>query len=123
MASINVTIKNLPEIKRAFAKSPRLMTRELNLAIKKSIFTIERKSMINTPVDTGRLRASHSTIFGSLRGQVNTNTNYDIFVHEGTRFMKARPFMLQAVNSSSMEIDKYFTDAVDNVLNEIGRST
>ena len=121
--AISITIKNLPQIKAAFNKAPGLMARELNTAIKKSVFTIQRKSMINTPVQTGRLRASHRSLFSNLKGEVSTHTNYDIFVHWGTRYMKARPFMLQAVESSNSEVDGFFTGAVDKVLNEIGKST
>ena len=124
MASpISITIKNLPQIKAAFNKAPLLMSKELNTAIKKSIFIIQGKSMRNTPVLTGRLRASHTSIFGNLRGEVATNTNYDIFVHGGTRFMKARPFMLQAVESSETEVNRFMVKAVDNVLSAIGRAT
>lgn len=123
MADISITIKNLPQIKAAFNKAPGLMTRELNTAIKKSIFLIQGKSMVNTPVLTGRLRSSHRSKFENLKGQVSTNTNYDIFVHEGTRFMKARPFMREAVETSDTEVNRFFTQAVDKVLFDIGKAT
>lgn len=121
--SISITIKNLPQIRAAFNKAPSLMTRELNTAIKKSIFTIQGKSMINTPVDTGRLRASHRSLFSYLKGEVSTNTNYDIFVHNGTRYMAARPYMLQAVNATDSDVNRFFTEAVDKVLSDIGKAT
>lgn len=120
--AINITIKNLPQIKSAFNKAPGLMTRELNTAIKKSVFYIQGKSMINTPVLTGRLRASHRSLFTNLRGEIGTNTNYDIFVHWGTRYMKARPFLFEAVQDSNTEVNRFFTQAVDSVLNDIGKS-
>lgn len=123
MAEIAIKITNLPQIKAAFGKAPQLMARELNLAIKTSVFTIQRKSMINTPVDTGRLRASHRSRFNFLRGEVSTNTNYDYYVHWGTRYMDARPYMLSAVANSEMEVNQMFTKAVDNVLNKIGKMT
>lgn len=123
MANINITIKNLPQIKAAFNKAPALMSRNLNTAIKKSIFVVQGKSMMNTPVDTGALKASHTTTFDNLKGSVFTNKNYDIFVHDGTRYMKGRPFMLNAVESSAVVIDQFFTEAVDLTLNEIGRAT
>jgi HK97 gp10 family phage protein len=121
--AIKITIKNLPQIKAAFSKAPGLMSKELNMAIKKSVFHIQAKSMINTPVLTSRLRSSHRSKFENLKGEVSTNTIYDIFVHNGTRFMKARPFMLQAVESSDAEVNRFFTQAVDSVLNDIGKAT
>lgn len=123
MAEINITITNLPEIKAAFAKAPRLMTAQLNLAIKKSLFIVEGRSKRNTPVLTGRLRSSHRSIFGNLKGEVGTHTNYDMFIHEGTRFMRPRPFLRTAVIQSDPDINKYFTQAVDKVLSEIASNT
>lgn len=121
MANIKITIKNLSQIKRAFGQAPQLMTKELNIAIRKTVLTIEGKSKQNTPVDTGRLRSSHTTLFNNLKGSVYTNTNYDTFVHDGTKFMKARPYMEQAVDQTEGDRDRFFTQAVDNVLAQIGR--
>lgn len=121
--AINITITNLAEIKAAFNKAPGLMTTALNTAIKKSILTIQRKSMINTPVLTSRLRSSTASVFSNLKGEVGTHTNYDVFVHEGTRFMKGRPFLGDAVTDSDGEVQEFFTKAVDSVLSDIGNAT
>ena len=121
MPTVDVKITNLPQIRAAFSKAPSLMRSELNTAIKKTILTIQRRSMINTPVLTGRLRASTRSLFADLRGEVGTNTNYDVFIHEGTRFMKARPYLKDAVDESSGDIDSNFKEAVQNVLDKIGR--
>lgn len=120
MANIQIKIKNTQQIKRAFAKAPALMTRNLNIAIKNILIDIENKSKRNTPVDTGRLKSSHRTSFGNLRGQVGTNTEYDIFVHNGTRRMKARPYLAMAVSSLEKETDKEFAMATQKTLNRIG---
>lgn len=122
MADVEIKITNLREIKAAFDKAPGLMTKELDTAIKKSILSIQAKSMLNTPVATGRLRASHRSIFGNMRGEVGTHTKYDMFVHDGTRYMKARPYLKEAVEVSSDTTNKFFKAAVDNVLDAIGRS-
>lgn len=123
MPEFSVQIKNLPQIRAAFRKAPVLMTRELNTAIRRSILTIEGKSKQNTPVDTGTLRASTRSIFSNLRGEVGTNVFYDVYVHEGTRYMRGRPYLLEAVNSQQATVDDNFTKAVDNVLNEIARDS
>lgn len=123
MPNVTVKIKNLAQIRAAFGQAPRLMTRELNTAIKKSVFSIESQSKQRTPVLTGRLRASHQSVFGNLRGEVGPTTNYAIFVHEGTRFMQGRPFLLEAVMSLESKIQNFFKDAVQNVLDDIGRQT
>jgi HK97 gp10 family phage protein len=121
--AINITITNLPQIRAAFGQAPGLMVRSLNIAIKKSLFTIESISKSNTPVDTGRLRSSTISKFSNLSGEVGTHTNYDLFVHNGTRFMKARPYLYDAVKSSDDKIQNFFTEAVDSVLSDIGSKT
>lgn len=121
MSDIQIQITNLPQIKSAFNLAPSLMVKELNLAIRKTVLNVQAQSMRNTPVLTGRLRASTRSLFGNLRGEVGTNTNYDIFVHEGTRYMKARPYLKDAVESTNDTTERIFTQAVQNVLDDIGR--
>lgn len=123
MAQVSIHIKNIAEIKKAFNKAPILMRRNLNTAIQKSVILVEGKSKAFTPVDTGRLRSSHRTLFKDLYGEVGTNTTYDIFVHEGTRYIRGRPYLRNAVTSVSAQIDSNFSKAVQDTLNEIGRET
>ena len=63
--------------------------------INKFAALVERYGKQLSPVRTGFLRASIHTSPASsfLQAVVSTGTNYAIFVHEGTRFMRARPFM------------------------------
>lgn len=103
--------------------APKLMTSEMNTAIKKSVFLIQGRSVAHTPVDTGRLRSSHRSIFTNLAGEIGTHTNYDIYVHDGTRFMRARPYLREAVQESNDQVNQFFTEAVDNVLSAIGKAT
>lgn len=121
MPQVSIKITNLPEIRAAFSKAPQLMAKELDIAIRKTVLTIQGRSMANTPVLTGRLRASTSSQFGVLKGEVGTHTNYDIFVHDGTRFMKARPYLRDAVEESAQDTDRFFSQSVQNVLDQIGR--
>ena len=123
MANIEVEIKNLAQIKSAFRQAPADMVRELDKAIKKTVVVIGRGSRKNTPVDTGRLRASTYEKFRPLAGEIGTNVSYDAFVHDGTRFMKARPYLAMAVSGASHDIDKFFTEAVENVLIKVGKNS
>lgn len=55
----------------------------LNKSIKKSIFTLERKAKIETPVDQGILRNSYESRFTDLEGRLRNFREYGIYVHEG----------------------------------------
>jgi len=123
MAQVKITIKNLPQIRSAFAKSPRVMTKNLRKAIQKALITVQRQSIINAPRRTGFLKASHQhRMLSNLSGYVQPTADYAIFVHEGTRFMRARPFLRQAVAEKEQDIDKLFAGAVQDTLDEIARS-
>lgn len=123
MSEIAIRITNLGDIKRAFSMSPILMTRELNKAIQTTVYEVSRDSKRGTPVDTGHLRSSTYERFSNLKGEVGTNTEYDMFVHDGTRFMKGRPYLRNSVENNSNKTESNFTRAVQNVLDEIGKRT
>ncbi len=120
MPNISIQITNLPQIRAAFRRAPQLMTEELNTAIRRSVLEIEGESKKNTPVDTGTLRGSTRSIFSNFRGEVGTNVFYDLFVHGGTRYMKARPYLLQAVQTKEASVQGEMENAVQRVLNKIG---
>lgn len=88
--------------------------------------TTERYSKQVTPVDTGRLRASIGTGFllsaGLSQGGtavVAPHTNYAGWVHEGTRKMRARPFMQWGVEFAERRYnDKDLALRLDKKLRE-----
>lgn len=65
---------------------------------------VSNRAKERCPVDTGRLRSSIGVTQPlSLGGRrlvvrVGTNVRYAVFVHEGTRYMRARPFLREALN-------------------------
>lgn len=121
--NVKVNIKNLVQVRAAFAAAPYIIGPSLHRAIVKSVLTIGRRSRELTPVDTGRLRASHRELFRPLYGETGTNVNYDIFVHEGTRYMKARPFLKNAIEETEDDLNRIFRDELQDALNKIGRLT
>ncbi len=95
MISVNITFE--PPLEKVAAAYRRadiqgFIEREV---VTKLAFEVERFAKQVTPVRTGRLRASIGTsnLMSGLGAIVQTNINYAIFVHEGTKFMRARPFM------------------------------
>lgn len=126
-----ITIKNLPQIRAAFAKAPKFMSEEYGQALKKAGYAVMTKSMQTTPVRTGFLRSSHLqrgqggvSVSGSgtsMKAEVGPTADYAIFVHEGTRFMRPRRFLKTALLSSEGEIQQLFTKATQNALNKIAR--
>lgn len=147
--TIRISIKNLPQIKAAFRKAPDLMTEELSQAIRKTVMYIRGRAVSNAPVKTGRLRASAYTNFKPLYGEIGFNASYAAAVHDGSKahIIRARggglywkgaahpmkqvnhpgyrgnPFLKLAVEESETVTDKFMTEAVQNVLDKIGKMT
>lgn len=135
MPKFDIKIENLPEIKAAFKKAPERMTKNLNDAIKKTLFNIQRGEFENYQalgihiITRGLYSSIQRGLYTTnLKGEVGPNVtgspgvNYAIYVHEGTKYMRSRPFLMMAVASKREETTRYFKEAVQTTLDEIARS-
>jgi HK97 gp10 family phage protein len=113
--AISATI-DVSEVQSFFSGAPRKFQNALNTGIRAAAFLIEGQTKIKTPVLTGRLRASIYTKVGSLYAKVSTNTNYAFFVHNGTRSMRPRPFMLQGLQAAEYNIKAVFDREIQKAL-------
>lgn len=103
MPKVNISV-NPPLSKVGRALKQIAQDWNLQKNIEEFAFEIERAAKPVTPVDTGRLRASIMTDIGNLTATISPHTNYAFFVHEGTRFMKARPFMKIGLERAKMKL-------------------
>jgi HK97 gp10 family phage protein len=115
--SIDVHIStNAAQLAKKFDKDIEQIKRFLGNAVRKATFLVERGAKIKVPVDTGRLRSSIETTVRPLEGTVRTNVEYAHFVHDGTRNMRARPFMRDAADEAGREIEQIFIKAVHDAI-------
>lgn len=86
--------------------------------IKKLAFLVEREAKKVTPVRTGRLRASVRVepMVKPLEAIIQPHTDYAIFVHEGTRFMRARPFMFWGAESAVKGYEQRVAKDLDEMI-------
>ena len=110
---ITIRIVGLDKLRRRFSKSPQRLRRAIGGAIKESAFLIERESKKRAPVDTGRLRASIFTTIRPFSAIVQPKVKYAIYVHQGTRFMRPRPFMQLALDDNQAKIEGIFKKHID----------
>jgi len=129
--NINVKIQGLEDLKKAFAKYPRIAAQNTQSAIEKSIYQIERETVPITPWDS---RATVESIgpskkFSPLRGEIGPTTKYAVWICEGTSRWplsmppkkpgKERQFLKVGVERSLNEIEGFFEKAIQNTLNQI----
>lgn len=113
---IEIQAVNLAQVMKKIGKLTPAMKVALQNAIEKGAMILEKDSKKNTPVDTGRLRASIYSTIKPLSATVQPKTDYAVFVHEGTRFMKGRPYMRQAVDSNEKRIEDVFVKEIEKAI-------
>jgi HK97 gp10 family phage protein len=139
MAVPNITIKlkNTNEIMAKLRKMPMEMTRQLDIAVKKTVSLVHNEAFKEAPVNKqangGNLRQSiNSSITGIARGKVEVGSSYGVFVHEGTSPHEIRPvnkkalanvrtgqFFGKLVRHTGTKPNPFLKRAVDNSESEI----
>lgn len=136
---LTVQIVNKEQLEFAFNQAPKLMDRNLKKGINRSILRVGRQAAINSPVDTGRMRASilggkfsnRTGRFSPFAGvdfargkkfsaSVGPSVDYAIYVHEGTRYMRPRPFLENAVKQRVSDVEAIMQKSVQDTLDAIG---
>ena len=84
--------------------------------IEKTAYKIERGAKANCPVDTGHLRRSITTEIGDLEADIGSNVEYAGYVHDGTRYQPAKPFLETAANAEMDGIEDRIADAIERLL-------
>jgi HK97 gp10 family phage protein len=134
MANVSIEIKNGERIIGAFKKSPLIMAKGLQDAVLKiGVFTAgevkkvitQGEDMFKSPVDTGAMRRGiQMSQTGKLKAIIRPSrlTPYALFVHEGTRFMRARPFFQITADRHKDAISKFFLKELETIVKAINRT-
>jgi HK97 gp10 family phage protein len=115
MNNISVTIDRA-QVTKYLKSRPENISKAITMVIKKATYLVERTAKIKSPVDTGRLRSSIFTEIHPMIAMVSTNTNYARYVHDGTRYISAQPFMRQASETVSQQMKDIVEQEVRNAL-------
>jgi HK97 gp10 family phage protein len=108
---LNIKVQNLAQFRAKMQKYPILIGRGLQEAIAKATFTAERgikKAIVGGATrafDTGNLFRSVRSSVSMLQGEVKAHADYSLYVHEGTKYMRARPFMTTGLDNSMKDIE------------------
>lgn len=108
---MNVEIKGLDKFINYIGATNNKIKGSLPIIVKKAAFLIQstaKKEVTtgkNRAIDTGLMRSRINVISkGELQKIIRPETNYAIYVHEGTKKMKSRPFMYDSVDKVENEI-------------------
>lgn len=122
MIAIDIEVKGLDKIAKAFLKRPEVVKRYINNAISKSIFKLkeeanDRNFQFKTPrpLRTGYLQRSFD--FGiqtkDFFGSIGPTAEYAPAVHKRNQFMERIARMAQPT------MQRYFDEAADNITKDL----
>ncbi len=123
---IRIEIKNLDKVVDGFGRMAKKTRINLQKALVKSTFEVERKSKVITPFDTGYLRRSIRKSIMPLSAWIAPHAEYAIYIHEGTRRYPlylspkkpgtVRQFMKVGAEKALSKIQKHINDAIKESL-------
>lgn len=98
----------------------------LSAGMKEAAFIVEGKAKLqltsgpNRAIRTGYLRSSIAvTSVLPYEARVQAAAGYGIYIHEGTRYMKARPFMRDGLKDATPDIEKIFGKRIKSLVETI----
>jgi len=119
---MTVEIKGLKEFANVIRKAPVYSVKQLDEAIRKSAVTGTRKIKETTPVKTGTLKRGIRPQFRPLRAIIAThNAPYGYWVHQGAGGRRPNPFMTRGIKASEADINRYFTQALNNIVKYLAK--
>ncbi len=80
---------------------------------------IERLASNAAPRKSGRLAASGRVEGDDQAGTVVFTAGYGLFVNAGTKYMRARPFLTDAVDQATRPLTELYTDWVTDAINTV----
>lgn len=123
MANINIKISGLDKLKAAFARAPQVVREEVNDGIAQSLAVLERTAKKESPVDTGRLRASHrqQQNRSQMSGELFPTVEYAPYVHERgfTRIWKGNPWLGRTAKIEERSVERIIQRAVNKAIKRI----
>jgi len=119
MTQVSIEIKGLDRFRKALARYPRIARRHFAEAVAKSTRKAEGTIKKRTPVKSGLLRGTIGSAHSALEGKVVPVQRYAIFVHEGTRFQRSQPFLVEGLEDAKDDIERYFEEGLNKTLREI----
>ena len=122
---IQVKIKNLNKVRAALNKSPQVVSKHINKAIKKSIWDIHDKAKDLVPYDTGYLSSgiTRGVKWSNLRAEIFPRVNYAYWVEVLPYRHKVGQshYMQGAVDQTNQKVNQNFNEGLRDSLEDIAR--
>lgn len=123
----------LRELQAAVKRNPQMVLKETRRFLTRGIAEYKRGIIRNpwmvggsrggAPVDTGNLRDTHFTVINKLEASIGPDpaVKYARFVHEGTRYQEARPWLEYVKKSKAPQIETHYRTLLTNITRDLAR--
>lgn len=125
------SIKGLEELKRAVQRNPRKVIDEVSDFLSRAMAAYKRvigrnpwklgSSEGGAPVLTGYLRATHFTDQQRWQARIYPTAPYAQYVHDGTKRMKARPWLDFAKDAADSEVQRLEREMLDEIVRDLAK--
>ncbi len=122
---MTMTIENADAVAKAMAQAPALAAKWLGLAGNAAVAEMGKRTRKGKmPYDTGALAQTFQSKVSSKEVRYFPTRFYAPFVYFGTsRGIKPDPYLDRILDESSKDIQKHYTEAINQVLGEIASAT
>lgn len=133
MAS-EIKIVGLTELKMAIKRNPQRVAAEAKQFLTRGIAAYNRGILRNpwgvldssggAPVATGNLRDTHIRTVEQFKATISPNLNtapYAVYIHHGTRKMKARPWLDYVYREKKGEVEQLYRDMLKNIVKDLAK--
>jgi len=126
MTQLNIQVKGLDKLQKAFKVAPTVVRREIGEGIEASMRTIEGEypksySASGIGVISGFLknRVLVKVDKKRLKGILTPKMDYSLYVHEGTRYMRGRPWLKKTVDRKEKEVQRIMQIYINKALKKV----
>ena len=116
---MGIEIRGIAQLMNRLNRISSSATKEAVMAgIEKGCLRVERDAKINSPVDTGILRASitHKLDPSTLSATVGSNVEYATAVELGTQYQSAQPYLSPALRDNRDNIKQDVANALQQAI-------
>jgi HK97 gp10 family phage protein len=134
MAKTEITIVGLTELKLAIKRNPQRVVAEARRFLTRGIAAYNRGILRNpwglldsgggAPVATGNLRDTHIRTVEQFKATIGPNLStapYAVYIHHGTKKMKARPWLDYAYREKKGEVEQLYRDMLSAIVRDLAK--
>lgn len=120
---MSLKVNGLEGLNRALKGASQAVKGEVGNAVKMIVATLERggkeavRSGPTRAFDTGNLMNNIGSVYDQFSGIIFSEAPYSLYIHEGTKYMKERPFFEKAIEDSQESIQNIIEDSLNRIFN------